>query len=115
MQRLDIRMPEFLEDFAYLVNSKKNDLKEKIFYGIPNQLENRFRKYFDSYWIPDLKEKNMHCSPKDIDIMAVDSSSYTNLLSTGGLFYIVRSMATCREKVHKVMETDVIFSKDISF
>jgi hypothetical protein len=105
-------MPEFLEDFASLVNSKKYDLKEKILHGIPNQLQDRFRKYFDSYWISDLREKIVPCSLKDIDVMAIDSSLYTNLLSTGGLFYIVRSMAACREKTRKVMETDVIFSKD---
>jgi len=105
-------MPEFLEDFANIVNSKKVEMKEKILYGIPNQLKNGFSRYFNSYWIPNLKENNMPCSPKDFDIMAIDSSVYTNLLSTGGLFYIVRSMAACREKVHKVMETDVIFSKD---
>jgi len=105
-------MPEFLEDFANIVNSKKVEMKEKILYGIPNQLKNGFSRYFNSYWIPNLKENNVPCSPKDFDIMAIDSSVYTNLLSTGGLFYIVRSMAACREKVYKVMETDVIFSKD---
>jgi len=105
-------MPEFLEDFANIVNSKKVEMKEKILYGIPNQLKNGFSRYFNSYWIPNLKENNVPCSPKDFDIMAIDSSVYINLLSTGGLFYIVRSMAACREKVYKVMETDVIFSKD---
>ena len=75
-------MPEFLEDFANIVNSKKVEMKKKILYGIHNQLENSFSTYFDSYWIPNLKEKNMPCSPKDFDIMAIDSSVYTNLLST---------------------------------
>lgn len=105
-------MPEFLENFAETVNSKKDEMKEKILHGTPNHLQNSFRKYFDSYWIPYKKESYTPCSPKDIDITAVDSSVYTNLMSNGGLFYIIRSMATCREEVHKILETDVIFSKD---
>ena len=105
-------MPEFLENFAEVVNSKKDKLKERILHGTPNHLQKNFRKYFDSYWIPYQKESYPLCSPKDIEIMAVDSSVYTNLMSNGGLFYIIRSMTTCREAVHKVLETDVIFSKD---
>lgn len=105
-------MPEFLENFAEVVNSKKDKLKERILHGTPNHLQKNFRKYFDSYWIPYQKESYPLCSPKDIEIMAVDSSVYTNLMSNGGLFYIIRSMTTCQEAVHKVLETDVIFSKD---
>lgn len=105
-------MPEFLENFAEVVNSKKDKLKERILHGTPNHLQKNFKKYFDSYWIPYQKESYPLCSPKDIEIMAVDSSVYTNLMSNGGLFYIIRSMTTCQEAVHKILETDVIFSKD---
>jgi len=105
-------MPEFLENFAEVVTSKKDKLKERILHWNPNPLKKEFRKHFDSYWMPFQKESYTPCSPKDIAIMAVDSSVYTNLMSNGGLFYIIRSMATCREEVHKVLETDVIFSKD---
>ena len=105
-------MPEFLENFAGVMDTRKDEIKEKLLYGTPNHLQKNFRKYFDSYWIPFKKESYTPFSPKDIDIMAVDSSVYTNLMSNGGLFYIIRSMTTCREKAHKLLETDVIFSKD---
>lgn len=66
-------MPEFLEDFANLVNSKKGELKEKILYGLPNRLENSFSKYFNSYWIPN---------PKNADTKSKVSKADTiNLLS----------------------------------
>jgi len=38
--------------------------------------------------------------------MAVDSSVYSNLLSTGGVFYVVRSLAVCRNVEQKLLESD---------
>ena len=105
-------MPEFLENFAEAVNMKKSEMKQKILNGTPNPLQKSFRKHFDSNWIPFQKTNDTTCSPNEFEIMAIDSSVYTNLLSNGGLFYVIRSMAVCRGKVHKILQTDVIFSKD---
>lgn len=51
-------------------------------------------------------------SPGDLDIIAVDSSVYTNLLSNGGVFYIVRAMSMRKDVVGRKLESDVIFSRD---
>lgn len=105
-------MPTFLDDFAYLVNSKKESMREKIFKGKPSPLGEVFRRYVDSVWVSlsDLEEFSVNTG--QLDVLAVDSSVYTNLLSTGGVFYIVRSMAVQKDVVCKKLETDVIFSKD---
>ena len=85
-------MPDFLEDFAVSVNSKKDVMRGKILTGTPSPLENSFREYFDKNWISLKQTEELTCKPSDVKVLAVDSSVYTNLLSTGGVFYIVRSM-----------------------
>lgn len=104
-------MPAFLKEFASSVNSKKEEMKEKIFKGRPNPLKDGFRKHFDSLWKP-LKTAEFVLSTHELDIVAVDSSVYTNLLSTGGVFYIIRSLAVCRDKMQRRLETDVLFTKE---
>jgi len=107
-----VEMPEFLENFAEVLNTKKDEMKEKILHGTRNLLRKNFKKYFGLNWVRFPETKDVPCSSKEFDVMAVDSSVYTNLLSNGGLFYIIRSMAVCRGDVHKILQTDVIFSKD---
>jgi hypothetical protein len=51
-------------------------------------------------------------SPSEFDVLAVDSSVYTNLLSNGGVFYIIRSLAVQEDVVGKRIQSDVIFSRD---
>lgn len=104
-------MPAFLKEFASSVNSRKEEMKEKIFKGKPNPLKDSFRKHFDSLWKP-LKTAEFVSRPHELDIVAVDSSVYTNLLSTGGVFYIIRSLAVCRDEVQRRLETDVLFTKE---
>lgn len=108
----DDLMPDFLEDFASLVNSKSKSLKEKIFSGKLNPLEKFFDGYIKSHWVQLGNLEEFCVSPSELDVLAVDSSVYTNLLSNGGVFYLVRSMAVRRNAVYKGMETDVIFSRD---
>jgi len=107
-----IIVPAFLNEFALSVNSKKEKMKEKIFKGMPNPLKDSFRKHFDSLWIPLKELVEFVSSPHELNITAVDSSVYTNLLSTGGIFYVIRSLAVCRDKTQKRLDTDVIFTKE---
>jgi len=104
-------MPDFLEEFASSISGKKETLKEKILKGKSNPLENSFKKGFDSHWIPLDEISKYSVGPSDLNIMAVDSSVYTNLLSTGGIFYVIRSLATCRNQERKLLETDAFFTK----
>jgi len=107
-----IVVPAFLNEFASSVNSKKEKMKEKIFKGMPNPLKDSFRKHFNSLWIPLKELAEFASSPHELNITAVDSSVYTNLLSTGGIFYVIRSLAVCRDKTQKRLDTDVIFTKE---
>jgi len=104
-------MPDFLEEFASSISLKKETLKEKILKGRPNPLNEDFEKHFDSYWVPLDNVDKYSVKPSDLGIMAVDSSVYTNLMSTGGIFYVVRSLAVCRNHERKLLETDAIFTK----
>ena len=105
-------MPAFLNEFDSSVNSKKEEMKKKIFEGKPNPLKKNFRKHFDSLWIPLKELAEFASSPHELNITAIDSSVYTNLLSTGGIFYVIRSLAVCRNKTQKRLETDVLFTKE---
>lgn len=105
-------MPAFLKEFASSVNSRKEEMKEKIFKGKPNPLKDSFRKHFDSLWKRLKETAEFVLSPHELDVVAVDSSVYTNLLSTGGVFYIIRSLAVCRDKMQRRLETDVLFTKE---
>lgn len=105
-------MPTFLEDFACLVNNKKDCLKDKILTGKPNWLEKDFRKYVSTHWIFLRELSEFSVSPSEFDVLAVDSSVYTNLLSNGGVFYIIRSLAVQEDVVGKRIQSDVIFSRD---
>lgn len=104
-------MPDFLEEFASSIDNKKVTLKEKILKGKPNPLSSGFEKYFNAHWIPLNETDKFSVKPSDLSIMAVDSSVYTNLLSTGGIFYVVRSLAVCRDRERKLLETDAFFTK----
>lgn len=104
-------MPDFLKEFASSISSKKENLKEKILKGKPNPLNGDFEKSFESHWIPLYELPKYSVKPSDLSIMAVDSSVYTNLMSTGGIFYIIRSLAICRNNEQKLLETDALFTK----
>jgi hypothetical protein len=105
-------MPTFLEDFALLINNKQDYLKDRILKGKLNRLESDFRRYLFAHWVFLKKISEFCASPSEFNVLAVDSSVYTNLLSNGGIFYIVRSLAIQKDVVGKKMECDVIFSRD---
>jgi len=77
-------MPDFLEEFASSINLKKEALKDKILKGKPNPLKEDLEKHFESHWVPLDNMGKYSVKPSDLDTMAVDSSIYTNLMSTGG-------------------------------
>src|SRR4030067_875531 len=104
-------MPEFLDEFAASVIRKKEGMKEKVLKGTPNPLKDHFREKFPSYWVKIDDPAKMGVNPAELSVMAVDSSVYSNLLSTGCVFYGVRSLAVCRNVEHKLLESDVFFSK----
>ncbi len=104
-------MPDFLEEFASSVSSKKDILKEKILKGKSNPLYDRFEKFFSANWISLDEIGKCSVNPGSLGITAVDSSVYTNLMSTGGIFYVIRSLAVCRDQQRKLLETDAIFTK----
>ena len=104
-------MPEFLNEFAVSLAPKKDALKDKVLKGTPNPLADRFREKFPSFWVKIDDQAKLGASLAELSVMAVDSSVYSNLLSTGGVFYVVRSLAVCRDVEHKRLESDVFFSK----
>jgi hypothetical protein len=104
-------LPEFLEEFAASLAPKKDALKDKVLKGTPNPLADRFREKFPSFWVDIGDKAKLGVGISELSVMAVDSSVYSNLLSTGGVFYVVRSLAVCREIEHKRLESDVFFSK----
>jgi hypothetical protein len=104
-------MPEFLDEFAASLAPKKDAVKDKVMKGTPNPLADRFRERFPSFWVEISDPAKLGASLAELSVMAVDSSVYSNLLSTGGVFYVVRSLAVCREIEHKRLESDVFFSK----
>jgi len=104
-------MPEFLDEFAASVIRKKDGMKEKVLKGTPNPLQDHFREKFPSFWVGIDDPAKLGVNPAELSVMAVDSSVYSNLLSTGGVFYVVRSLAVCRSVEQKLLESDVFFSK----
>ncbi|MBC7113789.1 MAG: DNA double-strand break repair nuclease NurA [Candidatus Methanomethyliales bacterium] len=105
-------MPNFLEDFAGVVGRKSEVLKGKIFKGKLNPLEEVFDEFVKLHWTCLSNLDEFQVNPSELDVLAVDSSVYTNLLSNGGIFYLIRSMAIRRDEIYKGIETDVIFSRD---
>lgn len=104
-------MPEFLDEFAATVIRKKEGMKDRVLKGTPNPLQDRFGEKFPFHWVKIDDPAKLGVNPAELGVMAVDSSVYSNLLSTGGIFYIVRSLAVCRETEQKLLESDVFFSK----
>lgn len=104
-------MPEFLDEFAASLAPKKDAVKDKVLKGTPNPLADSFRERFPSFWVDIGDPAKLGVGISELSVMAVDSSVYSNLLSTGGVFYVVRSLAVCREVEHKRLESDVFFSK----
>ncbi len=104
-------MPEFLEEFAASVIRKKEGMKEKVLKGTPNPLQDHFREKFPSFWVGIDDPAKLGVNSAELSVMAVDSSVYSNLLSPGGVFYVVRSLAVCRSVEQKLLESDVFFSK----
>jgi hypothetical protein len=104
-------MPEFLDEFAASIIPKKDAVKEKVLKGTPNPLQDRFGEEFPSSWVKIDEPAKLGVNPSELSVMAVDSSVYSNLLSTGGVFYVVRSLSVCRNIEQKRLESDVFFSK----
>ncbi len=104
-------MPEFLEEFASSIGNKKEVLKEKILRGKPNPLQDTFRKHFEPLWTPLENTGEFASNLSELGVTAVDSSVYMNPLSTGGIFYVIRSLAVCKGKEQKKLETNVFFTK----
>ncbi len=106
-----VLMPEFLDEFAAYLGPNKDSLKDKVLKGTPNPLADKFREKFPSYWIDIGDQAKLGVDISELSVMAIDSSVYSNLLSTGGVFYVVRSLAVCRNNEHKRLESNVFFSK----
>src|SRR4030043_907068 len=104
-------MPAFLDEFAGSIMGKKEGMKEKVLKGTPNPLKDHFRERFPSYWVGIDDPAKLGVNPAELSVMAVDSSVYSNLLSTGGVYYVFRSLAVCRSVEQKLLESDVFFSK----
>ena len=104
-------MPEFLDEFATSLAPKQDALKDKVLKGTPNPLADRFREKFPESWVNIGDPAKLGVGISELSVMAVDSSVYSNLLSTGGVFYVVRSLAVCRNAEYKRLESDVFFSK----
>jgi hypothetical protein len=110
-RKSDVEVPDFLEEFASSIGNKKEALKEKILKGTPNPLHDTFRKHFAPLWRPLENIEEYASNVGKLDVTAVDSSLYMNLLSTGGIFYVIRSLAVCKGKEQKRLETNVFFTK----
>ena len=106
-----MHMPEFLDEFASSIISKQDAVKDKVLKGTPNPLADRFREKFPSFWVDIGDQAKLGVGISELSVMAVDSSVYSNLLSTGGVFYVVRSLAVCRDVEYKRLESDVFFSR----
>jgi hypothetical protein len=104
-------VPDFLDEFASSIGGQKEILKEKILRGKPNPLKDTFRKHFEPLWRPLKNIEEYVLNIGNLTITAVDSSLYMNLLSTGGIFYVIRSIAVCKDKEQKRLETNVFFTK----
>jgi hypothetical protein len=55
-------LPNFLEDFARLVNERRNSLSDKIFKGKLNLFEEDFKRYVFSYRMPLEDLGNFSCA-----------------------------------------------------
>ncbi|MGF3521730.1 MAG: DNA double-strand break repair nuclease NurA [Candidatus Bathyarchaeia archaeon] len=104
-------MPEFLGEFGRCVEGKKEALKAKVLHGTPNPLDDHFAAEFPSLWNKIAGPAALSTQIGELNVMAVDSSVYSNLLSTGGVFYVVRSLGVCRGFQQKWLESDVFFSR----
>lgn len=104
-------MPDFLEEFASSVGDKKEAMRERILRGKPNPLEDKFRKHFEPLWVPLKNVDEFSSNLGELSVTAIDSSVYMNPLQTGGIFYVIRSLAVCKDKEQKRLETNVFFTK----
>ena len=104
-------MPDFLDEFASSIGCQKESLKERILRGKPNPLQDTFRKHFEPLWRPLANTDEHRSNVGELGVTAVDSSLYMNLMSTGGIFYVIRSLAVCKDKENKKLQTNVFFTK----
>jgi hypothetical protein len=104
-------VPDFLDEFASSIGCQREALKEKIFKGKQNPLQSKFKEHFEPLWKPLENIKEYALNVGNLGVTAVDSSVYINLLSTGGIFYVIRSLAVCKDKEQKRLETNVFFTK----
>jgi hypothetical protein len=104
-------MPDFLDEFASSIGDKKETLREKVLKGTPNPLRDTFRKHFEPLWKPLGDVEEYASNVGELGVTAVDSSLYMNLMSTGGIFYVIRALAVCKDKEEKKLQTNVFFTK----
>jgi hypothetical protein len=104
-------MPDFLDEFASSIGCQKETLKERILRGKPNPLQDTFKKHFSPLWRPLTNTDEYRSNVGGLHVTAVDSSLYMNLMSTGGIFYVIRSLAVCKDKENKKLQTNVFFTK----
>lgn len=104
-------MPDFLDEFASSIGDKKETLREKVLKGTPNPLQDTFRKHFEPLWRPLGDVEEYASNVGELGVTAVDSSLYMNLMSTGGIFYVIRALAVCKDKEEKKLQTNVFFTK----
>jgi hypothetical protein len=104
-------MPDFLDEFASSISDKKETLREKVLKGTPNPLRDTFRKHFEPLWRPLGDVEEYASNVGELGVTAVDSSLYMNLMSTGGIFYVIRALAVCKDKEEKKLQTNVFFTK----
>jgi hypothetical protein len=104
-------MPDFLDEFASSISCQKEALRDRILKGKPNPLQDTFKKHFSPLWRPVAKTDEYRSNVGELGVTAVDSSLYMNLMSTGGIFYVIRSLAVCKDRENKRLQTNVFFTK----
>jgi hypothetical protein len=104
-------MPDFLDEFASSILDQKDVMRERILKGKPNPLQSAFKEHFSVLWktLHNIDEYTSNIGV--LSVTAVDSSIYMNLMSTGGIFYVIRSLAICKNKESKKLQTNVFFTK----
>lgn len=104
-------MPDFLDEFASSIDRQKEVLKERILKGKPNPLQKSFKNHFSPLWRSLADTDEYTSAAGNFNVAAVDSSLYMSPMSTGGIFYVIRALAVCKEKENRKLQSNVFFTK----
>jgi len=102
-------MPQFYDLFQEEFKGKQNIWRDR-YHEPPKSIGPLMKQEIKKWWVP-IFLKTYERSPRDFNVLAIDSSYQMERLKNGGVFYVVRALGINRKNEYRALEADFDYTE----